>query len=93
MRVAVQWLAGKAPVPPRLSAGRRPQKALAPERLPYQVELWNAGRGEVETVLAMATTSGIAYAAFHAAIVDYPDRYITLRIDGRTITSANAPAN
>lgn len=59
--------------------------------LPYKVELWDARRISVETVLAVTANSGIGYAAYHAAAREYPDRYVTLRHKNRMVAKINGP--
>lgn len=56
-----------------------------PAELPFQVELWNQNRSQVESVLAITISGGIGYAAYYAAIGVHPDRYITLRRSGKII--------
>jgi len=54
----------------------------ASEELPYRIELWDeAGRGEVERVLARALNAQLAHAIFQAAKGDHPNRRITLSMD------------
>lgn len=48
----------------------------------YTVELWDPTRTYVEQVLAVTAHGSIGYAAFYAAIKEYPDRYVTLRHKG-----------
>jgi hypothetical protein len=48
------------------------------EELPYRVDLWHAGRPEVERVLARALSAELAQAIFKAAQGEYPQRRITL---------------
>lgn len=66
---------------------------VAPVQLPYLVELWDEAKTSVEAVLAVARTGGIGYAAFYAAIKDYPDRRITLRFRDRVLTQFNGPGH
>jgi len=61
------------------------------EDLPYKVELWDARKNAVETVLAVTANSSIGYGAYHAATMEYPDRYVTLRHRNRTIAKINGP--
>jgi hypothetical protein len=82
-------------VPFWLASGNDPEDSSAkPERsartasgedLPYIVELWDAEQKTVEQVLAVTTHGSIGYAAYYAAMREYPDRYITLRHRNRTI--------
>jgi hypothetical protein len=65
--------------------------AAAHEDLPYKVELWDARKNAVETVLAVTANSSIGYAAYHAATREHPDRYVTLRHKNRMIAKSNGP--
>jgi hypothetical protein len=58
--------------------------------LPYRVELWDDERKAVEQVLAVTAHGSIGYAAYYAAIKEFPDRVITLRHRNRTITSSQS---
>jgi hypothetical protein len=57
--------------------------------LPYEVELWSDGRQAVEDKLALSANPGVAYAAFYAATRLFPDRYITLTMNGRILSRFN----
>lgn len=57
-----------------------------PEDLPYRIELWRAGGGEVERVLARAASVQLAHAIFRAAQQEHPDRRVTLSL-GRKIVA------
>jgi hypothetical protein len=46
--------------------------------LPYVVDLWTTDQQRVQAVLATAASLSIARMAFDAAVVCYPDRYLTL---------------
>jgi hypothetical protein len=59
--------------------------------LAFRIELWDAAKATIEQVLAVASYGSIAFAAYNAAIRDYPDRYVTLRRCGRLLSSCNAP--
>lgn len=59
------------------------------EDLPYKVELWDEHKASVEQVLAVTTHSSIGYAAFYAAIREYPSRYITLRHKNSIVSRSN----
>ena len=63
-----------------------------PDELSFRIELWDAAKSRVEAVLAELSHGSIAYAAYHAAVRDYPERYLTLRQHGRILSSCNAPA-
>jgi hypothetical protein len=68
----------------------RPRSSAADDDdLPYAVELWNDQRRLVENHLAMSRNAGVAYAAFYAATRLFPDRYITLRLNGRVLSRFN----
>lgn len=54
----------------------------------YRLELWDVSRQTVELVLAVAVSAAIAFAAFNAALSEYPRRYITLRQGNRVLTSS-----
>ena len=58
--------------------------------LPYKVELWDEDRTSVELVLAVTAHSSIGYAAYHAAMREYPDRYLTLSHRNRVLSRWNA---
>jgi len=66
----------------RLTSGR--------EDLPYKVELWDQARQSVEQVLAVTASGSIGYAAFYAAMREYPNRYITLRHKNSIVSRWNA---
>jgi hypothetical protein len=63
------------------------------EDLPYKVELWDEQKVGVERVLAIATSGSIGYAAYYAAVQEYPDRYITLRHENQIVSRWNAPSH
>jgi hypothetical protein len=75
-------------------AGAGPDDADAAryEDLIFRLELWNGTKTAVERVLAEASHGSIAFAAYHAAIREYPNRYVTLRQHGRVLSSCNPPA-
>jgi hypothetical protein len=54
----------------------------------FRLELWDVSRQTVELVLAVAVSSVVAFAAFNAALSEYPNRYITLRHKNRILTSS-----
>jgi hypothetical protein len=62
-----------------------PSLSDPPEEFPYRVELWLGDRDGVERTLARAVSATLAHAIFKAAQVEYPQRRITLRNDGRII--------
>ena len=71
-----------------LDDSRRP---AAHEDLPYKVELWDADKNSVEQVLAVTANGSIGYAAYYAAVREYPDRYVSLRHKGSIIARSNGP--
>lgn len=54
----------------------------------FHLELWDMSRQTVELVLAIAVSAAIAFAAFNAALSEYPHRYITLRHGDRVLSSS-----
>ena len=72
------------------AASRNPDP-VEREDLPYKVELWDANKAVVETVLAVTASGSIGYAAFYAATREFPDRYITLRHKNRVVSRWNGP--
>jgi hypothetical protein len=63
------------------------------EDLPYRVELWNVAKTAVEEVLAITRSASIGYAAFYAAMREYPDRYLTLRDKTGIVNRWNGPSH
>ena len=59
----------------------------------YSVELWDPTRTFVEQVLAVTMHGSIGYAAYYAAIREYPDRYITLRHKGGILSRSGHPGH
>jgi hypothetical protein len=72
----------------RAVEGPEPARADA---LVFTVELWDAAKEGVERTIALTATGGTAYAAFHAALSEYPSRYISLRRNGQIISRVNPP--
>ena len=60
--------------------------AAREEKLPYQVELWDAERHRVERVLGRAANASLGRAIFTAAQTEHPGRYITLRRGSKLVT-------
>jgi hypothetical protein len=58
------------------------------EKLPYRIELWDAGARSLERVLARALNAPLARAIFKAARTEHPDRRIILRRGERTIADS-----
>jgi hypothetical protein len=63
------------------------------EDLPYRVELWDAAKISVEQVLAVTSSPGIGFAAYHAATREFPDRYITLSHKRSVVSRWNGPGH
>jgi hypothetical protein len=63
------------------------------EDLPFKVELWNELKTSVEQVLAITTNGSIGYAAYYAAIREFPNRYITLRHKKGIVSRWNGPVH
>ena len=59
--------------------------------LPYKVEIWNAAGSAVDQVIAVTANASIGYAAYYAAIREYPDRPITLRHKNSVVARWNGP--
>jgi hypothetical protein len=62
------------------------------EQLPYRVELWDADKRGVETLVALTASPTIGYAAYFAATRQFPTRMITLRLRGRVLSQWNTAA-
>jgi hypothetical protein len=75
--------------------GNEAEQRAAPrgEDLPYKVELWDAARSSVEQVLAVTRNGSIGYAAYFEATRQYPDRYLTLRHQGKVLSRWNGPGH
>jgi hypothetical protein len=50
--------------------------------LDYRVELWDTTESHIEQVLAVTAHGSIGYAAYYAAIKEYPERHVVLRHKG-----------
>jgi hypothetical protein len=61
------------------------------EDLPYKVELWDETKISVEQVLAVTASGSIGYAAYYAAVREYPSRYVTLRHRNSFVSRSNPP--
>jgi len=68
-----------------------PARPAAHEDLPFRVELWDETKSAVEQVLAVTASGSIGYAAYYAAIRDFPLRYITLRHKNSIVSRWNGP--
>ena len=66
--------------------GAPSRRAPKDREFDYRVELWDPTRTYVEQVLAVTAHGSIGYAAYYAAIKEYPDRYITLRHKGGVLS-------
>ena len=56
------------------------------EDLPYRVEVWDAAETQFEQVLAVTSSATIGYAAYYAAIREFPNSVIVLRHRGRLVS-------
>ena len=66
-----------------------PGSAVADEKLPYRIELWDAADPDsIERVLARAFSAALARAIFKAARLEHPDRRITLRRGKRLVADS-----
>ncbi|WP_052699201.1 hypothetical protein [Hyphomicrobium sp. 99] len=74
-------------------AERSPTDLFRLSELPYSVEIWDPEKSTVELVLAATVSGSIGYAAYHAATVEFPDRYIVLRRLDTVLSRWNAPAH
>ena len=91
-RVASAWLApGADPKDSSFRRARSYRSDRAHDELPYRVELWDEDRRAVELVLAVTAHGSIGYAAYHAAVREYPNRCVTLRLNNRTIARSIEP--
>jgi hypothetical protein len=77
------------PSPPKIS--RFDQSTAPREDLPYKVELWDQAKASVEQVLAVTANGSIGYAAYYAAVREYPNRYVTLRHKSSIVSRSNPP--
>jgi hypothetical protein len=71
------------------AAGAPFGRAPMGRELDYKVELWDATRTSVEQVLAVTAHGSIGYAAYFAAIKEYPDRHIVLRHKGGILSRSS----
>ena len=74
---------------PRVSRLDEPRAPT--EDLPYKVELWDEAKASVEQVLAVTSHGSIGYAAYYAAVREYPGRYVTLRHRSSIVSRSNPP--
>jgi hypothetical protein len=68
-------------------------RGTSKDDFPYVVEMWDDGRTAVDQVLAVAVNGNLAFAAFYAAIREYPDRYITLRLNNHVLSRSIRPTH
>jgi len=61
--------------------------------LPYRVELWDIDKKAVEQILALTASGSIGYAAYHAATIEYHDRYVVLRHRDTILSRCNGPSH
>ena len=91
-RIDLVWLAaGEDPEDNPFLHGRSRRPDRAQDELPYLVELWDEERRVVELVLAVTAHGSIGYAAYYAAVREYPNRCVTLRLNNRTIARSIEP--
>ncbi len=91
-RIACAWLAtGEDPEDNPFGFARSDGLGKAQDELPYLVELWDEKRRVVELVLAVTAHGSIGYAAYYAAVREYPNRFVTLRLNNRTIARSMEP--
>ncbi len=62
-----------------------------PEELPYSVEILNPSGAFVDQVLAATTSASIGFAAYYAAVKEFPDRIITLRDKNSVVARWSSP--
>ncbi len=74
-------------------AGSAASPVERPDELPYRVELWDQTKTSVEQVLAVTRNGSIGYAAYYEATRQFPNRYITLRHQGRILSRFNGPTH
>jgi hypothetical protein len=74
--------------PPDEAPEGAPAGLLPPGRedLPYRVEVWDAAETRFEQVLAITSSATIGYAAYYAAIREFPNSVIALRHRGRLVS-------
>jgi len=63
------------------------------EDLDYRVEVWDAHGEGCEQVVAVSVSASIGFAAYYAAIREYPARTIALRHKGRIVSRWVGPAH
>jgi hypothetical protein len=73
--------------------GRASRSIAEHEGLPYTVEILNRSGAFVDQVLAATKSASIGFAAYYAAIQEFPDRTITLRHNDRVVARWNVREN
>ena len=63
--------------------GRFPNEG---EDLPYKVEVWDAAGEILEQVVAVSVSPAIGYAAYYAAVREFPGHSIVLRHNARVLS-------
>lgn len=88
---AYNLVSGRDPENGRPDHARITRSVEGRDELPYRVELWDEARQGVEQVLAVTAHGSIGFAAYYAALREYPGRYITLRRKDRTVARSVEP--
>ena len=70
---------------PRSPPGRRGAPRGQDDELSFSIELWDAGGLFPKTLVAVAQTPGVAYAAYYAAVREHPDKDVVLKQRGRSL--------
>lgn len=63
--------------------------ATGDDELPFRIEVWNQEKSAVDLVLAVALHASVGYAAFLEAAREFPDRYVTMRLEGKILMRFN----
>jgi hypothetical protein len=58
---------------------------ISDDDLSFLIEVWDDRFEAVDSLVAVAATPATAYAAFYAAVREYPGREITLRREGHVM--------
>jgi hypothetical protein len=69
--------------------GRASRSITEHEGLPYTLEILNGSGAFVDQVLAATKSASIGFAAYYAAIQEFPDRTITLRRNNSVVARWN----
>jgi len=90
---ATVWLASREN-PPRGGFGGAGNEGFGEQpdgdELPYRIELLDADGGVVQQVLAVSLSAAIGYAAYYAAIREYPDRIVVLRHESKVVSRSGS---